>query len=146
MLRYCLPALFAVLFLSCLSEPDCIVTASSKVIIALEKPGSDSARLVKFDKIEVLGSDSVFYVGDTVSTVVLPINTGSYQTTFRFFYESKTDSIVVAYSRTTRVISPACGIFNYYQDLAIILSTFPSAVVTNPQLSTSDATNLTVKL
>lgn len=147
MLRFCLPALFAVLFSSCLSEPDCILTASSDVRIVLQVAGTaDSARFVKFDSIGVSGTNFVFYTGDSVSSVVIPINTGDYQTTFRFYYESEIDSIVVSYTRNTRVISPSCGAFNYYQDLAVVLHTFPTVTLLQSQLSTSHAPNLSVKL
>lgn len=146
MLRFCLPALIAVLFLSCLSEPDCFVTASRTVRISLEKPASDSALFVKFDRIEVSGTDSVFHEGDSVSTVVLPVQADSHQTTFRFFHDSGQDSMTVSYTRNTRVISPSCGAYNYFQDLSVVLHTFSEVRIVNPQLSTSEAPNLTVKL
>ncbi len=155
MLRLCLLCLLSTILLSCLSEPDCIITASNEVKIALSHAGyDDSVRFAKFDRIEVSGTDSVFHVGDSVSSVVLPVDPGSLQTTFRFYYEivedtvtfSKEDSVKVIYTRVTRVISPDCGAFNYFQDLAIVLSTFAEATVNNSQLSTSDSKNITVKL
>lgn len=146
MLRFCLWALFAVLFFSCLSEPDCIITASSDLKISFYKPTSDTARFIKFDRIEVLGTDSVFHVGDSVSSVALPIHTGSYQTTFRFFYENQEDSLRISYTRSTRVISPSCGGFNHYQDLEVLMHSFTSIKIVNSQLSTSGSPNLNIHL
>jgi Family of unknown function (DUF6452) len=146
MLRFCLLALFVVLFLSCLSEPECVVTASGNVKISLTKPTSDTAFFVKFDRIVVSGTDSLFHVGDSVSTVILPVQPGNYQTTFHFFYDSKQDSMTISYTRSARVISPACGAFLYFQDLTVVMHSFSFVDVLNAQLSTGNAPNLTVKL
>jgi len=146
MLRYCILACLAALFSSCLNEPDCIITASNEVKIYFEEIDSDTARFIKFDRIEVSGTDSVFHVGDSVSMVTLPVNPGAYKTTFRFFYETEVDSLLVSYTRSTRVISPSCGAFNYFQDLDTGVCTFPLLIIENRQLSTSGAANLTVKL
>lgn len=145
MLRYCLPVLFAVLLLSCLSEPDCIITSSSNVIISFRWPTGDSARHIKFDSIRVIGTDSIFHVGDTTDVVMLPIDPGNYQTKFRFYYETKEDSITVTYTRATRVISPSCGAFNHYQDLDVPMYSFLSLTIVNDQLSTSEEPNLRIK-
>ena len=146
MLRFCFPAVLAALLLSCLSEPDCVVTSSSEVKISLKKTTSDSARFVLFDKIEVDGTDSVFYSADSVSSLVLPIHTGQFETTYRFYYESKTDSIKISYTRYTNVISPSCGSFNHFKDLAVVWYSFSSVVVVNPQITTSGSANLDIKL
>lgn len=146
MLRYSLLLLLSSLFASCLSDPDCVVTASSEVRISFEKISSDSARGVKFDRIEVSGTDSVFYVGDSVTVAGLPIDPDTYLSTFRLYYESQMDSVTVSYTRITRVISPSCGAFNYFQDLAVVSHSFPAAKVVNPQLAASDETNLIIKL
>lgn len=147
MLRYCLPALFAVLFLSCLSEPDCIITASNKVIIKLVKDGTDTAKVIIFDSVAVSGTDTLFHVTDTTSEVRLPVNPGEFQTTFYFYYSGTiADSMRVSYTRATRVINPSCGAFNYFQDLDVLLNTFPSVDILNRELSTSDAANLRVGL
>jgi hypothetical protein len=150
MLRYCFLALLAALFSSCLSDPDCVVTATSKVNIDFLKVTPDSVRTsvqdtVVLDSILVSGTDSVFYVADTVSSIQLPIHVGAYETTFFFYRQSKQDSIKVTYTRNTRVISPACGGFNYFQDLALVLSTVTEAKVTDPELSTTSSSNVTIK-
>lgn len=136
----------AILFSACLDEPDCIVTASNEVKISFEKITSDSARAVEFNSILVSGTDSVFYEADSVTSVIIPVNPIAFETTFRFFYESAIDTLVVSYTRQTRVISPDCGAFNYFQDLEVVFSSFPEAKVINPQLSNSSAINVTIKL
>lgn len=146
MVRFFPLGLLILLFSSCLNEPDCIVTSSNEVKIAFLKLTSDSARAVELDSILVLGTDSIFNVGDTVTSVVLPVNPGLKQTTFRFYYESRMDTLTLSYIRITRVISPACGAFNQIQNLAVVSSSFLGVKVVSPQLSTSNATNVTIKL
>ena len=150
MLRFALLAFWAILFSSCLSEPDCVVTASSEVKISFLKSKPDSVKTetadtVILDSIRIAGSDSVFYVGDTLSSVILPINVGGYETTLFFYLPSQQDSLKIAYTRSTRVISPSCGAFNYFQDLAVVSHSLPSVTVVNPQLSNSDAANLIIR-
>lgn len=99
-----------------------------------------------FDSIRVTGTDSLFHVSDTVTEVKLRVDPRVTETLFTFYYESKVDSLTLAYNRKTRVISPACGAFNYFYDLHITLSTFPEATVTNAELSTSTATNVKIRL
>ena len=150
MLRFSLVTLLATVFSSCLSDPDCIVTSTSEVKIDFLKITPDSVRTavqdtVEFDSIRVSGTDSVFYVADTVTTVTLPVNTGAYATTFFFYRQAQQDSIKLTYTRTTKVISPACGAFNYFQDLSVVLSTVTEAKVTDPQLSTATSANVKIK-
>ncbi|MBL7851724.1 MAG: hypothetical protein JNN04_12545 [Cyclobacteriaceae bacterium] len=150
MLRFALPAFLAVIFSSCLSDPDCVITATNDVKISFLKVTPDSVRTevrdtLILDSIRISGTDSVFYVADTVSSVVLPVNVGAYETTFFFYYESQQDSIKMSYTRNTRVISPACGAFNYFQDLSLLLSTFSEVKVTEAELSTSVSNNVKIK-
>jgi hypothetical protein len=150
MLRFSLLAFLAALFSSCLSDPDCVITGTSEVQIDFLKVTPDSIRTaisdtVALDSILVSGTDSIFYVADTVSSIILPVNSGAYETTFYFFRQAQQDSIKLAYTRITRVISPACGAFNYFQDLSIVLSTVTEAKVADAQLSTTNSTNVTIK-
>jgi len=150
MLRFALLSLLTALFSSCLSDPDCVITATNEVQIDFLKVTPDSIRTavrdtVELDSILVSGTDSVFYVADTVSSIILPVNLSAQETTFFFYRQSRQDSIKLAYTRTTRVISPACGAFNYFQDLSLLLSTVTEAKVTDAQLSTTNSTNVTIK-
>ncbi|MBL7863852.1 MAG: hypothetical protein JNK10_03185, partial [Cyclobacteriaceae bacterium] len=127
--------------------PDCIVTATNEVYITLEALEADTAHEIAFNQILIPGTDSVFYAGDTTSSLTLRINPGTSQTTFRFFYEdTEFDSLVVSYSRQTKMISPKCGAFNYFQDLAVVSSSFHEVIVKNPQLISGGTTNITIKL
>lgn len=144
-MRYFLFGLLVVLFSSCLSEPDCIVTASNEVKIAFKKLPSDTSKTIVLDSILVSGTDSVFNVQDTTSSVVLPVDPRATTTTFRFFYDSTENTLILTYRQQARIISPACGAFTHFINLAITVSTFSDATVNNPELSVSTATNVTIK-
>lgn len=109
-------------------------------------PSFDSARFVEFDSIVVSGTDTLFHVGDSVDYVTLPVRPDAFLTTYYFYYETREDSITVSYTRATRVISPSCGAFNYYQDLNVLVNTFPAVGILNHELSTSDAPNIRIGL
>lgn len=150
MLRLSFTAFLAVLFSSCLSDPDCVITATNQVKISFLKTDPDKvnatlADTLIIDSIRVSGTDSVFYVADTVSAVSLPVDIGAYETTFFLYSQSLSDSVKFAYTRTIRVISPACGAFNYFQDLSLVLSTFTEVKITDKELSTNAETNVTIK-
>jgi hypothetical protein len=44
------------------------------------------------------------------------------------------------------VVSPKCGAFNYFQELAVVSTSFIDVSVVNPQLSNSGFTNLKIRL
>ena len=145
-MRFLPLGILLLLFASCLDEPDCISTASNKVQIALKRLDFDSARTVIFDSIQVYSTDSVFYKSDTVTVLSLPVNPGITETTFLFYYELKMDSLVLSYTRETKMVSPKCGAFNYFQELGVVSTSFSQVTVANTQLSTGGSTNLTIKL
>ena len=145
-MRFLPLGILLLLFASCLDEPDCISTASNKVQIALKRLDVDSARIVIFDSIQVYSTDSVFYKSDTVTVLSLPVNPGITETTFLFYYELKMDSLVLSYTRETKMVSPKCGAFNYFQELGVVSTSFSQVTVDNTQLSTGGSTNLTIKL
>ena len=148
MARFCLLGLILFILSSCLNDPDCVVTATLNVSIHFERITSDTGRFVLFDSVKVSGTNVLYYENqeDSVSAVALPVNPSEFMTTFRFYYASTMDSIRLSYTRKAQVISPACGAFAHYQDLAVLSTSFSSVTVVNPQLSTSAGTNLIVKL
>lgn len=145
-MRFLPVGILLVLFSACLDEPDCIVTATNEVYVDLRKPNVDSAQTIIFQQILISGTDSVFHKNDTTSELTLRINPNAPQTTFRFYYGTEFDSLVVAYTMTTKLISPKCGAFNYFQDLSVVSTSFQQVIVSNPQLTSGGSTNITIKL
>ncbi len=144
MARFFPLGLILFIFSSCLSEPDCVVTATNYVTISIVHLESDTA--VLFDSIKVTGTMALYHVGDSVSDLEVPVDPNQLTSTFRFYYNSNMDSIRFSYSRKAQVISPACGAFTHFQDLSILSTSFGDLKIVDPQLSTSAEPNLTIKL
>lgn len=153
-MRFLLAAIIILLLSTCLSQPDCLVTATNSVKISLKRTDSDSVNTVKFIVISVSGTDSLFYVNKTVSSLTLPVNPAILNTTFRFEYKSKPDtaivkkdSVTLTYASQYFVISPDCGGYVYFSNLAVLSTSFVNVPkIVNPQLSTSATTNIDIKL
>lgn len=149
-----LPSFIILLFSACLSEPDCLVTASNFVRIDLKRTDTNLVNTVKFILIRVQGTDTLFYQDQKASSLILPVNPSTEQTTFHFEYKNSldttvlmSDSMTLAYVRQYKVISPECGGYVYYLNLAVSSFSFVNEPkVLNSQLSTSAAPNLEIKL
>ncbi len=153
--------LVGILFLmlsACLSEPDCIITATNNVKISFKKATSDSVNFVKFVSITISGTDSVISnIKDSVSSLNLPADPHRVLTTFKFQYKSKvnavtvvkTDSVTLSYVIQNVIVSPSCGGYVYYVDLAVASTSFaiiPKVVFNQLSTSATVLTNLEIKL
>lgn len=145
-MRFWVAGVLVVLLSACLDKPDCLVSATNIVQIALKKIAVDSANAVTFSSIKVSGTDSLFYKNKKASSLSLPLNPQATLTTFTFYYGTKIDSVTLTYTIENLVISPECGAFSYYQDLAVSSTSFTSVKVKNNKLTTSATTNLEIKL
>jgi hypothetical protein len=152
--RFLLPVIIILLLSACLSQPDCLVTATNQVKISLKRLDSDSVNTVKFILIRVSGTDTLLYENKKESSIVLPVNPGTLNTTFAFEYKSKPDtaivkkdSVTLTYAAQYFVISPDCGGYIFFSNLTVASTSFLNVPkVVNPQLSTSATTNLEIKL
>jgi hypothetical protein len=152
--RFLLAAIIILLLSTCLSQPDCLVTATNNVKISLKRTDSDSVNTVKFIVISVSGTDTLLYVDKSVSSLTLPVNPATLNTTFKFEYKSrpdttilKKDSLTLTYASQYFVISPDCGGYVYFSNLAVLSTSFANVPkIVNPQLSTSATTNIEIKL
>ncbi len=143
---------------ACLSEPNCTPTATNNVKISLKKLLNDSSNLVTFVSITISGADSVIQnLSTPVSSLNLPVNPESSETTFKFQYKKKvnavtvilTDSVTLSYAKQNIIISPACGSFVYYTNLAVLSTSFqivPKVVYNQLSTSATVPTNLQIKL
>jgi hypothetical protein len=153
--RFLLAAINILLLSACLSQPDCLVTATNIVKISLKKANSDSINSVTFAVIRVSGTDTLFYTNQETSSLNLPVHPGTLETTFTFEYYAKVDtttvlkkdSVTLAYVPLYFVISPDCGGYVYLTNLSVSSYSFANEpIVLNPQLLTSATTNLQIKL
>lgn len=157
-MRFLLVGILFLLLSACLSEPDCIITATNNVKISLHKITSDSSNYVKFVTISISGADSVINtLKDSVAFLNLPVNPHQGETTFRFQYKKKinaitvikTDSVTLSYVTKNIIISPSCGGYVYYTNLAVVSTSFeiiPKVVFNQLSTSATVQTNLAIKL
>jgi hypothetical protein len=155
--RLFLPLIFILVLSGCLTEPDCLVTATNIVKVSFKSPTGDTTRTIRVIQVGVSGTDKVI-LGDSVSNMLLPVNPGDTRTTFTFLFKHKvggkyvasTGSVTLSYQRLNVVVgAQTCGSFAYYKDLAIAAYTFAAEpLILNPLLSTSNAvaTNLEIRL
>jgi hypothetical protein len=131
------------LLAGCLNEPDCIITSTNLVKISFKKD-SKTAREIIFDKINVSGLTKDFYVEKKVTSVQLPVDPVEIESTFTFYFEGRTETMLLTYSKKAEVISASCGAFTNYSDLFVAESSFDSLRITNNQLLINATSNLEV--
>jgi len=137
---------FLVLFFlltGCLNEPDCIITSTNLVKISFKKD-SKTAREITFTKINVTGLANDFYVQQKATSVQLPVQPEDTKSTFTFYFEGRTETMLLTYSKQAAVISASCGAFTNYSDLFVAQTTFDSLKITNKQLLINATSNLEV--
>lgn len=151
-----LPASLLILLLSaCLSEPDCLVTATTGVKISFRDPVTGIAKNVKFNSIRVTSLPGQYVPPDSLKSIVLPVDPYEAETTFIFDYGviesglpvTKTNTMTLTYTSQTVIVSPDCGGALYHTNLAVKDYSFvtPPKVV-NTQLSTLATLNVEVRL
>ena len=137
---------FIILFFllaGCLNEPDCIITSTNLVKISFKKD-SKTVREITFDKINVSGLTKDFYIKQKVTSVQLPVDPVEIESTFTFYFEGRTETMLLTYSKKAEVISASCGAFTNYSDLLVSESSFDSLRITNNQLLINATSNLEV--
>ncbi len=156
-MRFFLPLIFILMLSGCLTEPDCVVTATNLVKVSFKSPTGDTTRTIRVVSVNISGTDKVV-AGDSVSNMLLPVNPGDTQTEFTIFYKHKiggkyvttSGSVTLSYQRLNVVVgAETCGSFAYFNNLAIVDYSFTTEPrILNPQLTTSNAvaTNLEIRL
>jgi hypothetical protein len=138
--------LFVLLILfsvSCFTDADCLVTATTAIKIDFKQTKTDGTTLLKsfvdsalvFNSVWVSGIDTAYikFIKDKqYSSVTLPINPQEKSVKYVFNIRSKSgaivrkDSIQLSFSNETRVISQKCGAYTYFLDLKVTSTSFDS--------------------
>jgi hypothetical protein len=150
--RFFVPSVLILLLSACLSEPDCLVTATTAVKTSLRNPATGIAKNVKFHSIQINGVH-VQVPTDSVKSITLFVDPFAPQTTFTFEHASggmpapKSDTFTLTYTSEVVIISPDCGGVVFHTNLAVKDYTFPTAPkVVNAQLSTLATLNVEISL
>jgi hypothetical protein len=112
-------AFFMATSVSCLDEPDCYALNNNLISLSFKKP-DNTADVIKFQGIETRNKDNVpvvGYVGDSVSTVVLPLDYFSDETAYVFRHSEwrpdtvffSTDTVIFRYLSKVQFVSDSCG-------------------------------------
>ncbi|CAN5350535.1 hypothetical protein BH10BAC4_BH10BAC4_02260 [soil metagenome] len=157
-MRFLLVCIVALLLSGCLSQPDCPGPASNMAQISFKNNRSGKAQAIDISMLE-FGS-KYFLTADSVSSVSIPVNPFTTETTFIINYTAilkslanidstvtKRDTITVGYSVQNIIVSTDCGAYLLCKDLLLKYSSFKNeAKLVNNQLSTRATVNITIKL
>ena len=137
--------------MACAPDEICFTDNSTEVRIDFKRivyPDTDSAftenDTIVFLQITALNTDSIFVQLDTLSTVVLPLNTGMDETTFLFDTDQESYNLTLNYQRAQRLISAECGPEQIIDDLLVEQSTFDSLAVVQSSLIDPPITNVEI--
>jgi len=129
----------------CFTENDTRVKISFKKVIYRD---TDSAFLENdtliFSQITALLTDSLFVVSDTLTTIILPVNTGADVTVFILDSDQGSDTLEFSYNRQQRLISVECGPEQVIDNLEAGQSTFDSLGILNQELTEQVTTNVEI--
>jgi len=131
------------LLTGCLNEPDCVITSTNLVKINFKKD-SKTSREITFTRINVSGLTKDFYAQEKVTSVQLPVNPDETEATFTFYFEDRTETMQLTYTRKSEVISVTCGAYTNYAGLTVTASSFELFNVTNTQLLINATSNIEV--
>jgi hypothetical protein len=136
---------------ACAPDEICFTDNSTQVRIDFKRviyAGTDSAftenDTLVFAQVRALDTDSIFVDADTLSSVILPLNTGKNETTFVFDIGLEMHTLELRYQRTQRLISVDCGPEQIIDQLESVQSTFDSLAVLQPVLTEPPATNVEI--
>ncbi|GJM30106.1 MAG: hypothetical protein DHS20C17_27410 [Cyclobacteriaceae bacterium] len=137
--------------MACAPDEICFTDNGTTVGIDFQRvvyPGTDSAFLENdtliFYQVTALETDSIFLALDTLSSLVLPVNTGKNQTTFLFDTNRGNHQLELKYDRTERLISVDCGAEQIIGLLEAEVIGFDSASVLQPALTQPANTNVEI--
>lgn len=132
-------------FSGCLNEPDCIITSTNLVKIYFKKD-SKTPWEITFTKINVSGLTKDFYAGQKVSYVELPVNPEDIESSFRFNFEGRVETVHLTYTKQSQVLSASCGAFTNYSNLSVseTETSFKLFKITNNLLLLNATSNLEI--
>jgi hypothetical protein len=137
--------------MTCAPDEICFTDNSTLVRIDFKRvvyADTDSAFLENdtliFFQVSALETDSIFIQLDTLSSLVLPVNTGQDQTTFTLDTDRGSHHLELQYHRAQRLISVECGPEQIFDQLEARAATFDSLSIKQPNLTDPPATNVEI--
>ena len=144
-------SVFTGLVLNCAPDEICFTDYGTQIKIDGKRgtyPGTDSAFVENdtliFFEVSALETDSIFVAEDTLSSVVVPVNTGKNETIIVFDTDRGTHQLELSYHRSQRLISADCGPEQIINALETGSTSFDSAVVIQPAITEPANSNVEV--
>ena len=131
---------------ACNDQEDCTVDANfDQMRVQFFDFDALEVRLIKFDSIKAVNSDSLFFTDeDSLSVFSLSLSPFEENATFLFYSPTQTDSLEIQYKVQYSIISEICGPTTSYSQLNLIYHTFDSASVVNTFFDTNLTANIEV--
>jgi hypothetical protein len=148
-----IPALFLFFIVaSCLNQANCLITSTNQVKIKLKRASDNTNAIIEFNGITVSGTSLSFYNNVATAELGLPVDPNASETTFLFTYNEtvdgvttpKTSRLTLGYLNEMRLISEACGAYQYQRDLEVIETDFIKTKLINTSLLTGVPSNLEI--
>ena len=127
---------------SCFDEGECLITNTNIVKVSLRLKETGELAKVQFDSVSIQYTDSVYYIGQQVQGLGLPVNPGVTEMTYVLAYGGAEygglkDTVSLAYTNQSVVLAPHCGAFPFQKNLVVVKYTtfgLDSVGVTNQNL------------
>jgi hypothetical protein len=131
---------------SCLDEPECFRLNNNVAGISFRKMSDSASDTVVFDSIWADATDSIFFRNVMANGVDLPLNFYDDTTTYYFKGLNQLDTLIVAYTARTQLVSRECGERFVLGDMHVVHSTFDSIRILNrtPKPNLTSGTNLQI--
>lgn len=112
----------------CLNPGDCLVTNSGNLQLTLVPPAGTTG--VLFSTVAVVGLAQPVGANVSGTTLALPVNPDTTQTTYVFSRATRTDTITFTYLNQLLVLSPDCGAIVFHRELDYTTNTFGPGTLT----------------
>ncbi|NJN41062.1 MAG: hypothetical protein HC811_01220 [Flammeovirgaceae bacterium] len=129
------------IFISCLSEADCIITYSNEIILNIKSSVDGTSKTVLFQSVTLEGTGLVFYENVSTNQLKLPVDPQGDKVVINLDFEGKNEILEFSYINTPQLISPDCGAYSFIQDLNATSFTISNVSIVNSVLSTSATVN-----
>ncbi len=129
---------------SCFDDGDCTTTKTDVILVNFKKLETKKDTIINIQSITLTGSDSVFNVMDTTSSIALPLDPNVTSLKINFVIDTDQHELSVEYMTTPRLISPDCGVELSFTDIVVNNHDFDSVAVLSSFLDQQTSPNIVI--
>jgi hypothetical protein len=135
---------FFALTIACESEPICTTNNVSLVRISFLKIGETRRNDTLYSVSIVAENDSLLYLNDTITQLVLPVNPAVNASDFYFLRNARIDTLRIGYNIEQLFISDECGFDQRYSELNVPSTSFDSVRIRKDFLERNNDVNIEI--